>query len=126
MTLGYRFEFSIYSLIHAVLEKVGFTFAQTAAISFLLPICILFPISFNLFVLFIYYSTAVTPPSFPRCILPGSNLFSVESLLVVAIFCLLFLPPCTPYAFPSLDPGAHALRNEIRNTPCRNTLLNTF
>ena len=75
MTLGYRFEFSIYSLIHAVLEKVGFTFAQTAAISFLLPICILLPISFNLFVLFIYYSTAATPPSFPRCILPGSNLF---------------------------------------------------
>jgi hypothetical protein len=36
MTLGYRFDFSIYSLIHAVLEKVGFTFAQTAAISFFL------------------------------------------------------------------------------------------
>ena len=36
MNLGYRFEFSIYSLIHAVLEKVGFTFAQMAAISFLL------------------------------------------------------------------------------------------
>jgi len=126
MTLGYKFRLSIYSLIHQVLENVGsfVAFAQTPLFHFFSFSSAYSPISFNLFLLFIYYSTAVTTILFSLYPTRGEP-FSVTSSC--CIFFAYFPSFCTPHACPSLDPGVHARSCFTkRNTPCRNTLLNIF
>jgi hypothetical protein len=117
--LGYTFSFFyIYSLIHPVLEKVSpssHLHKVRHFISILFHTICIFLISFNLFLLFIYYrSTAVTS----RCILPGVNPFSRRRN-----FCLFSNLLYTPY-LSFHKPGGSCFTK--RNIPCRNTLLNTL
>jgi len=116
---------SIYSLIHQVLENVGsfVAFAQTPLFLFIFSSAYS-PISFNLFLLFIYYSTAVTIILFSLYLTRGEP-FSIASFLVVVafIFCFfsnLLYTPCLSFPRPG---GSCSTK---RNTPCRNTLLNIF
>jgi hypothetical protein len=99
MTLGYKFSFSIYSLIHQVLEKVGsfVAFAQTPSFHlFFSSAYSPFRCHSIYFLLFIYYSTAVTTILF-SLYLTWDEPFSVVSLLVgVAIFWLIFQPSVHP------------------------------
>lgn len=72
------------------------------------------PISFNLFILFIYYRSDII-----------GRIVSVVSLLVVAIFA--YFPTLRiPHASPSLDREFMHSFFTKRNTPCCNTLLNIF
>ncbi len=95
MTPGYEFSFSIYSLIHAILEVSSFVaFAQTPSFHFIYSISFCtFLIKFNLFLLSIYYRSNII---LSFCILPGANPFihvtsssSRRNILLISVRVLL-------------------------------------